>query len=715
LQLAAQPHRRPWSHLRLQRAERVAVHLSGHLNQHCTGELIFAFPPGIPRPPTPLQLESTSPPNPVPHGAMSASTFSYAQAAKGMSTPITASKPTSGSATPAKDGAPATMNGSMGHVPSWADEAEDETLNNQSQPTRDAQPQEASSKPVQQTQSADVSGVSSPEIGASSTSTAIKDDDVASLPNEASDSTWDNKSQASTSVDKSVDGAEKSPEKGKKSKSAPAKPFQEAPLPAVNFWQKRAEEQKAKAPKSNPSLTNGASHVNSGAQAKKSGLDAKARPADSDNRAKGHDEDRPAHGRKDTRADAESKKEAKSRSYDKDAKSTPSTLPPPPNRDQAAWPTPETVIDEDRKKAQEKGDKERKDERKENTVAGSNGKHEWVKVPYIPSVVFSTPLPNTANTRRGGKAGGRGGAQGGGRSTAAGAHGAGQSERDASAPATNGDGDQSKRERADGTAADASPKSKRNGSATSPTLRSQVPASNGEKSFRASGPPASDFEARPRGASLPTDGPHASNHNSAYPRQYPRQNKPRRGEFSGAGERRRDGEGSPTKDNTFDDRRPHTATADGDGERRASAYNDGTSGHQHKQGRFGSYGGGRERGGRGGRGGRGYANGYQHTNGHVAPLQTSNPFTMGPRSPTVFNPEHGAYFAAPQGKYGRSSHRSQSVTTDQYRFPTFQAGQAPAPLQTYGMHDYSQAPMSAQPYAPYVDQFHLFAMITTQL
>jgi hypothetical protein len=31
------------------------------------------------------------------------------------------------------------------------------------------------------------------------------------------------------------------------------------------------------------------------------------------------------------------------------------------------------------------------------------------------------------------------------------------------------------------------------------------------------------------------------------------------------------------------------------------------------------------------------------------------------------------------------------------------------------MHDYSQAPMSAQPYAPYVDQFHLFAMITTQL
>jgi la-related protein 1 len=98
-------------------------------------------------------------------------------------------------------------------------------------------------------------------------------------------------------------------------------------------------------------------------------------------------------------------------------------------------------------------------------------------------------------------------------------------------------------------------------------------------------------------------------------------------------------------------------------------------------------------------------------------VQSTPSFSLGPRSPTTFNPENPSFFAAPQGKYGRNGHRSQSVTNDHYRFGPYQAGPPVAPLQTYNMYDYSmmQPPMSAVPYAPYVDQFALFSMITTQV
>jgi la-related protein 1 len=95
--------------------------------------------------------------------------------------------------------------------------------------------------------------------------------------------------------------------------------------------------------------------------------------------------------------------------------------------------------------------------------------------------------------------------------------------------------------------------------------------------------------------------------------------------------------------------------------------------------------------------------------------QSSSSFTMGPRSPTTFNPENPSFFSS-QGKFGRSGHRSQSVTTDPYRFGPYQAGPV-APLQTFGMYDYNmmQQPMSAVPYTPYVDQVALISMITTQV
>lgn len=650
---------------------------------------------------------------------MAASTFSYAQAAKGMSTPVAQSKPTSGAATPAKDSAPTTANGSAGAASSWADDTETEPSTQEptsaAASSHEGQPPASSSAPAQPSHAVEDSSISSPDLGASasSASTVTKDDDVSSLPNASSESTWDNKSQASTSVDKSAEPVEKTSEKVKKGKNVVVKPLQEAPLPAVNIWKKRADELKSKTQKPNslPAM-NGAPQGTSG---KKNETDTRVQSAHGAGKSKS-DEDKSFHARKEARSETDAKKDK--RPFDKDAKSIASAQPPPPKRDQESWPTPETVINEDRKKAQEKGEKEQK-EQKDTTSSGPHGKHEWVKVPYTPSVVFNTPLPNAAGSRRGGRPGGRGGSQPNGRPTAFGANGASQPEKDGSVAATI-NGDQSKRERTDGVAPqETSPKAKRAGSAASPVLKEQAPTSS-EKSAKAIGSFVAEADFRPRTASSAPDSSQSGHQNGSYSRQYSgRPNKPRRGDMSFAGDRRRDGDVSPTKDNTFDDRQHSAGTQTDvpvDGDRRHSTYHEGANGHQYKQGRYSSHSGGRERGRGGGRGGRGSYPHGNYSNGHMS-AQSTPSFNLGPRSPTTFNPENPSFFAPPQGKYGRSGHRSQSVTNDPYRYVPYQSGPV-APIQTYNMYDYSmmqQPPMSAVPYAPYMDQFALMAMITTQV
>jgi la-related protein 1 len=627
-----------------------------------------------------------------------ASTFSYAQAAKGIATTATTNKPASGSATPAKDGTAAAS------ATSWAEDVETDSQPDQSTTTREPRPQTSPSNAARVSRSVDTSSVSSPDLGTSSSSTVTKDDDVSSIPNTSSESTWDNKSQASTSVDKTTEPVEKTSEKVKKGKNAVVKPLREAPPPAINPWKIRADEVKGKV--NDTSVTNGAPQMST----KKSESGAKGKPVSVDSRNKGQDE--VAHGRKDVRGDIDARKGLKGRFSEKDARTGSSILPPPPHRDQESWPTPETVIDEDRKKAQEKGEKTDKD-RKDG---GPTGKHEWVKVPYTPSVVFNTPLPNAANARRGGRPGGRGGAQSGGRPTGSISNGAGQPEKDGSAPEF-ANVEQTKSERHDGAGAhDSSSKEQRTGSAASPTLNGQAPVINGDAPSKATGVTASETDTQPGRASETS---HAPGHSNAYPRQYPnRPSKGRRGDFSGAGERRRNGEVSPPKDSTLDERRvsagTQTETA-GDADRQGSAFQESTNGHHSKQGRFGSFSSGRERGGRG-RGARtSYSNGHQFANGHQ-PMHSTT-FSMGPQSPTTFNPGNSSFFTASQGKYGRNGHRSQSVATaDAYRYPPYQNGPSGAPLQTYNMYDYGvMQPMSPMPFGYGVDYAALVAMITTQV
>lgn len=628
-----------------------------------------------------------------------AATFSYAQAAKGISSPVSASKPASGSATPAKDDTSKAPITSIAQVNSWADDAETES--SIEQPTTNGESQTTTSKPAKAAESLEASTT---DLDSLSASTVTKDDDASSQPNTSSESTWDNKSQASTSVDKSVEPVQKTSEKpersekGRKGKKGekgeksdkkeaekekePPKPLKEAPLPAVNIWQQRADQQKSQAKPVAASLTNGASKKSS-----------EGKPSTAENKSKAREEDKTASLRKDTRGDAE-KKSTKGKPYDRDAKPSSSVMPLPPNQDQDSWPTPDTAVDEDRKKAQEKTEKERKD----SAPNGTTGKHEWVKVPYTPSVVFNTPLPNAASSRRGGRPGGRGGAQSSGRPAGFGTNGVVSSEKDASTADAASNGEQPKRE-ASGVAGDASPNSKRSGSAASPTIKEQLPAVNGDKTVK--GPGAAPFEPEaPKRASTMTE---VSNHNGSFSRQYPsRPGKGRRGDYNGS-ERRKDGEVSPNKE---------AAQADGsENERRP------VDGVHPKQSRYNnSFPGGRDRPRGGGRGGRGgFANGTPFVNGHAQ--QGSSSFSMGANSPATFSPGNNAFFTTSQGKFSRNGNRSQSVN-EQYRYNgTFPAAQPIPPSNTYNMYDYNMvAPVAPMPYSPFgVDQFALFQMITTQV
>ena len=509
--------------------------------------------------------------------------FSYAQAAKGLSAaPASAanpSKPSSDAVAPPKDAdfVPSTLPAAS---MSWADDVEANDLPAE-KPASVAEDRSSGDTPapkedITSEQPAPESIVSSPDLGASSSSTVTKDDDVSSLPNTSSESTWENKSQASTSVDKSVEPAEKTSEKvkGKALERSTFKPLQEAPLPAVNIWKLRAEESKAKAIQrpppaksapagSSPATANGVVNGSSGPGAKKNrGVvgadkgDSREKAPTAESKSKGREEEKTTQTKKDAKPETDfdkARKGAKGKPIEKDVKSVATVVPAPPARDQEeSWPTPETAIDENRKKTQSKGEKTEK-ERKESVAAGAHGKQEWVKVPYTPTVVFNTPLPGAASARRGGRGGGRGGAQTSGRPTGYGAGGAEQPEKDSSAPSVLPNGDQPKRGRPDGpTTRDASPpKSKRAGSAGSPTLKEKSSVSTGDKSSKTSSVPETEA---PRASIMAesASGTQASAQPNTFPRQYPssRPNKGRRGDIANQGERRKDGDiNSSTKEN----------------------------------------------------------------------------------------------------------------------------------------------------------------------
>ncbi|KKZ57977.1 hypothetical protein EMCG_05529 [[Emmonsia] crescens] len=369
-------------------------------------------------------------------------TFSYAQAAKGFSTPPTvqsvAEKQNKSSTTSSDPSSHRTAAGSVdgdGSNQTVASSTDMESSSVATEPTDATDKSQSSSEGNSDSTVAApaatgapsknvTSGTSSPSAGTTSTTTLPKEDDISGTPNSLSDSTWDKQSQVSGPVEKSSESGETNKEKSKDNgweKDTPVlKELKAAPIPAVNVWQQRKEAQEAKAKAS---------------AALKSATPASAKPAPANFKSTVPTESRSENskgssrkktgGSTDVATDATvSKKKANESGKTKEEGSRKSgvrsskptdidieaaeTLPPV--GDASSWPTPQLAQGEEFRKTQEKNDKSDKSEKEKAPTAGSRGKEKWMPVPYVPTAVFNTPLPPAA--RRGGRPS-RGGREGG--------------------------------------------------------------------------------------------------------------------------------------------------------------------------------------------------------------------------------------------------------------------------------------------------------------
>lgn len=258
---------------------------------------------------------------------------------------------------------------------------------------------------------------SSPEYGATSTSTLPKEDDTCSTANGSSESTWEKQSQMSQNGNKSGDKVDvekdrQAPTSWDEESSAISASLKEAPPPPVNFWQQRREAQEAEArarlkrsasaqPTRTANLNRGPGH--DGGPAK--GADTNTEPKKQDNRKKGKNgagptEDRPGLG---------AAKDGM-RSVDTADKSTNVAFAgPPPPGDAISWPTPDSAIGEGKEK-EKVHERAEKVSDKDTTAAPQTHGKKWLPMAYVPSAVFVTPMHQV---RRGGRllrgTGGRGG------------------------------------------------------------------------------------------------------------------------------------------------------------------------------------------------------------------------------------------------------------------------------------------------------------------
>ncbi|KAK6594156.1 la domain-containing protein [Botrytis cinerea] len=209
---------------------------------------------------------------------------------------------------------------------------------------------------------------------------------------------------------------EKEKEKDKEEVKVPEIPLVPAPPPAVNFWEQRKEAQAAKT-KSSPSIsqtanssgeTSSSTPTSKGIESRRKGKasveDEKASQTGKDTASKQGQKKGPdslTKGKEDS-----TKRPARgSRSTEDKDRSSTSSLPPPVE-DSLAWPTPETALEEEKRKLQEE-DKVKKDEKDDNPSNKPRTKEKWVPVPYTPSVTFNTPLPVRGGRGRGGARVGR--------------------------------------------------------------------------------------------------------------------------------------------------------------------------------------------------------------------------------------------------------------------------------------------------------------------
>ena len=267
---------------------------------------------------------------------------------------------------------------------------------------------------------------SSPEYGTTSTSTLPKEEDVFSTGNGSSESTWDKQSQSSQNGSKPTEGA--TPEQQNNPVTSPAwdeeiptaPAFKEAPPPTLNIWQQRKEAQDAKS-KAKQQLTPPTKRSNSnGGQG---GLNGVAKAPDATTEAKrteprrkgktvpeekiGNDTPKGINKIAKVRNSDDGMDHCCKSSTDKQltrtfADKSPSTAmaAPPPPGDAISWPTPDSAVGEEKKKSQPQQRLDDGEKEKEKEVPKPSGKKGWTHVPFVPTAVFNTPLPQA---RRGGR------------------------------------------------------------------------------------------------------------------------------------------------------------------------------------------------------------------------------------------------------------------------------------------------------------------------
>lgn len=303
------------------------------------------------------------------------STFSYAQAAKGSSTPSTPSIPA------AQDSA--TQSSAVSEMGSITEELSHPTTSKGSK-TSDAGLSSVSSSTKDE--KAGPSSVTS-DLIASSVLPNKEDDDVSDVTS-PSESAVEQDSRPNVNETETHDGDEKkeSGRRGKGKRKGEAKEkaekpapvlLKEAPIPTVNFWQQRASVVKPSSPVGEKSSTSATTTSNQGSASNTASASASTVT-----------------------------QPVRSTSFPKRDEANAPAMPLLPRNDEVSWPTPLTAQDEERRRAQELQEKADK-EKSSPAMAKPHGKNEWKPVAYTPTVKFNTPLP--ALRGRGGKVGVRGG------------------------------------------------------------------------------------------------------------------------------------------------------------------------------------------------------------------------------------------------------------------------------------------------------------------
>ena len=358
-------------------------------------------------------------------------TFSYAQAAKGRPQPQSVSRPSSKEnigtikANAEPSSGPLTAEGSkkseerhMGTPanlqPSSAVEAEEIPVVEQ---PLSAETQEKVST-LTQPGPIHLSGHSTPDDKAASTSATSKQEDGLSMTNGTSDTSFEkangiqadareprDTAEGTEIMESDKDQSTHSSQAEDAVKDPPAVVLKDAPPPAVNFWQQRMAQtqatSKAKTQPSQPQAQAPLLHGSRNAKGDSSetpiaSIQDGARKPDARRRGRGSIGDERANsgvGKEPRRPfDTERGNNRLPRTSESRSSNIKANPPPPPN-DAISWPTPDSAQDEEKKRTNERLEKPEKEK------IGATKK--WIPVQHVPSAVFNTPLPT--NARRGGR------------------------------------------------------------------------------------------------------------------------------------------------------------------------------------------------------------------------------------------------------------------------------------------------------------------------